>query len=265
MKSNGLQKSIADYIELIQLTDTHIFSDPEATFDGVDTANTLRQIIAHILNDDWLPDAILATGDLVHDAELPAYQRLAQLLKTIHCPVFCIPGNHDDPALMQQVLNQDNICTTKSIHFENWVVLMLDSFLPNTHAGRLDENELEYLDEQLNTYKNKFALICLHHPPVSVNSPWMDRIGLQNPEELFAVIDRYPQVRAVLWGHIHQEFKSIRKNVALLATPSTCVQFVPESDCYNKDSQSAGYRHLKLYSSGEIRTVVIRMEKLLFV
>jgi 3',5'-cyclic-AMP phosphodiesterase len=259
MTSIVLSKLNPDYIELIQLTDTHIFSDPDATFDGVDTAKTLQQVIAHIHKKGRLADAILATGDLVHDPEPSAYQRLVNILKTIQCPVFCIPGNHDDPVLMQQILNQDNICTPKSIHFENWVVLMLDSFLPNTHAGCLKDAELKYLDEQLNTHKNKFVLICLHHPPVSVNSPWMDRMGLQNPGELFAVIDRYPQVRAMLWGHIHQEFNSIRKDVKLMATPSTCVQFVPEADCYNKDNLSAGYRHLKLYPSGKIRTSIMRI------
>ena len=137
---------------------------------------------------------------------------------------------------------------------------MLNSFLPNTHAGSLENNELEYLDEQLNIHKNKFALICLHHPPVSINSPWMDRMGLQNPEDLFAVIDKYPRVRAVLWGHIHQEFNSMRKGVQLMAAPSTCVQFVPESDCYNKDNKEAGYRYLKLYLTGEIKTIVTRIK-----
>jgi len=220
MNSIVLSELNPDYIELIQLTDTHIFSDPESTFDGVDTAKTLQQVIGHIQKLDWLPDAILATGDLVHDPEPAAYQRLVNILRTIPCPVFCIPGNHDDPALMQQFLNQDNICTHNSIHFENWIVCMLDSFLPNTHAGCLDDNELEYLDEQLKINKNKFTLICLHHPPVSINSPWMDRMGLKNPEKLFAVIDRYTQVRAVLWGHIHQEFSSTHKNVKLMATPS---------------------------------------------
>ncbi len=253
-----LSQKHKDYIELVQLTDTHIFSGPGATFDGVDTAKSLEQVIAHARQTTWPPDAILVTGDLVHDPELRAYERLVAMLKTLQRPVFCIPGNHDDSALMQQVLNQDNIRTPKSIHLEKWIILMLDSFFPNTHAGCLDDDELKYLDEQLKTHKNKFALVCLHHPPVSINSPWLDRMGLQNPEDLFAVIDRYPQVRAVLWGHIHQEFNSLRKDVKLMATPSTCVQFTPESDCYNKDDQAAGYRYLKLFHSGEIQTNVVR-------
>lgn len=262
MKPVVLSQKNADYIELIQLTDTHIFSDPGETFDGVDTAKSLSEVIACAKTRDWPPDAILVTGDLVHDTGTQAYERLAAILKTLQHPVFCIPGNHDDPALMQQVLNQDNISTTKSILFDQWIILMLDTFLPNTHAGYLDEDELNFLDGELQANKNKYALICLHHPPVSINSPWMDRMGLQNPEQLFAVVDRYPQVRAVLWGHIHQEFNSIRKDAKLMATPSTCVQFTPGSDAYIKDNQTAGYRNLKLYASGVIQTEIVRVDQL---
>lgn len=254
-----LSQQNQDYIELIQLTDTHIFANPETTFDGIDTSQSLEQVINLAQNKHWPPDAVLLTGDLVHDPEPKAYERLAEILKTIEPPVFCIPGNHDDPALLKEILNQKNISTPRTIHFENWIVLMLDSYLPNTHAGRLDESELKYLDEQLNAYKNKHTLVCLHHPPVSVNSPWMDRMGLQNPEELFSVLDKHQQVRAVLWGHIHQEFNSMHKDVQLMATPSTCVQFMPGVDRYTRDNQTAGYRHLKLFNSGKIETSIARL------
>ena len=259
MTSIVLSKSNPDYIELIQLTDTHIFANPETTFDGIDTSQSLEQVINLAQNKHWPPDAVLLTGDLVHDPEPKAYERLAEILKTIEHPVFCIPGNHDDPALLKEILNQKNISTPRTIHFENWIVLMLDSYLPNTHAGRLDESELKYLDEQLNAYKNKHTLVCLHHPPVSINSPWMDKMSLQNPEELFSVLDKHQQVRAVLWGHIHQEFNSMHKDVQLMATPSTCVQFMPGVDHYTRDNQTAGYRHLKLFNSGKIETSIARL------
>ena len=260
MNSTTLSQQNPDYIELIQLTDTHIFADPEATFDGIDSSASLEQIINLAQNTHWPPDAVLLTGDLVHDPAPKAYERLAEILGTIELPVYCIPGNHDDPAMAKQILNQKNISTPGAIYFENWIVLMLDSFLPNTHSGRLDASELQFLDEQLEANKNKHALICLHHSPVSINSPWMDKMSLQNPEELFSILDKYSQVRAVLWGHIHQEFNSMHNDVQLMATPSTCVQFMPGVDHYTKDNQTAGYRHLRLFNSGELQTKVARLE-----
>lgn len=259
MNSTTLSQQHPDYIELIQLTDTHIFSNPETTFDGIDTSASLQQVINLARNTHWPPDAILLTGDLVHDPVPEAYERLAEILETIELSVFCIPGNHDDPALLKEILNQHNISTPGAIHFENWIVLMLDSFLHNTHSGRLDASELQLLDEQLEANKNKHVLVCLHHSPVSINSPWMDKMSLQNPEELFSILDKYSQVRAVLWGHIHQEFNSERNHVKLFAAPSTCVQFMPGVDHYAKDNQTAGYRHLRLFNSGKIETLVTRL------
>ncbi len=259
MNSITLSQQHPDYIELIQLTDTHIFADPETTFDGIDTSASLKRVISLAQNTHWPPDAVLVTGDLVHDPEPKAYERLAEILETIEHPVFCIPGNHDDPDLMKTILNQGIISTPGSIQFENWIIPMLDSFLPNTHSGRLDASELQFLDEQLEANKNKHALVCLHHSPVSINSPWMDKMSLQNPNDFFAVIDKHKQVRAVLWGHIHQEFNSMHNDVQLMAAPSTCVQFMPGVDHYTKDNQTAGYRYMKLFNSGEIETLVTRL------
>ena len=96
----SLEQRNAEYVRLIQFTDTHIFSDPAATFDGIDTMQSLQSVIDHARKFNWPPDAILVTGDLVHDPVEPAYQRLREMLnKTAH-PVFCIPGNHDAPLLM---------------------------------------------------------------------------------------------------------------------------------------------------------------------
>ena len=254
----ALKQQDAEFVRLIQFTDTHIFSDPEATFDGVDTAKSLQTVISHARKFNWPPDAILVTGDLVHDPAPAAYERLREMLLATGQPVFCIAGNHDVPEVMHKVLQQDNIMTSKAILFSDWLVLMLDTFLPRTHAGMLQQDELEFLDKQLNAHKQKHVLVCLHHPPVSVGSPWMDKMGLRNPDAFFSVVNKYNHVRVILWGHIHQEFNSHYNQVKLLATPSTCVQFRPKADGYIMDNQSPGYRVLKLFMNGETETEVVR-------
>lgn len=249
-----------DRIELLQFTDTHLCASPDQSFDGVDTGQTLAQVIAHARQYHWPPDAILVTGDLAHDPAPTAYERLAAILKTLARPVFCIPGNHDEPFLMREIMETDHISTIQSIVFDRWIILMLDSFLPGTHAGCLSVAELDFMDQALMHYKDKHALICLHHPPVSVGSPWMDRMGLQNPAALFSIVDRHSHVRAILCGHIHQEFNRVRNAVQIMATPSTCVQFTPRSDGYVRDDSPPGYRYLQLFDTGEIRTGIARIE-----
>jgi Icc protein len=67
--------------------------------------------------------------------------------------------------------------------------------------------DLLLLTGDLSQDGNPETLIGLHHPPLLVNSDWLDSSTLQNSEELFETIARHPQVRLVVFGHIHQEFE----------------------------------------------------------
>ena len=98
-----------------------------------------------------------------------------------------------------------------------------------------------------------------HHPPMAVGSPWLDKMGLQNPAELFSITDRHPQSRGVICGHVHQEFSGKHGALQLFATPSTCVQFTPGSVSYGQDDKPPAYRHLLLHAGGEIETEVVNV------
>lgn len=255
-----IQASHQDYVELLQITDTHIFSNKKERFNDVDTSTSLNDVLHLARKNHWPVDAILATGDLVHDARTLAYERLLEMFNSIQAPIFCLPGNHDSPTLMHQLLNTHNVHTSKSIDIGSWLIVMLDSFQANTHAGKLQSGELSLLDKRLRANQDKHVLLCLHHPPVNIGSEWLDDMGLDNPEDFFAILDEYEHIKAILWGHIHQEFVCERHGVSLLGTPSTCIQFMPETDAYRKDKQTAAYRYLKLYSSGDIETHVLRLD-----
>ncbi len=241
-----------DCIRLVQITDTHIFKRKAECFDGVDTAASLDQVIEHIRREVDMPDFVMVTGDLVHDPVPEAYERLRQQLSGLGAPVFCLPGNHDDPVLMHQMLNQDNIHTTRVLEAGRWGILLLDTCLTGTHSGRLQVEELNFLDQHLAEFNDRPVLIGLHHSPVSVTSPWLNAMMLENPEDMFSILDRHGNVRALIWGHIHQVFRAKRLDVILAAGPSSCVQFKPESEKYIKDDLNPGYSVLELYQDGSI-------------
>jgi 3',5'-cyclic-AMP phosphodiesterase len=248
-----------DCIRVIQITDTHIFASAEADFDGLDTSASLDAVIDHIKQKRVKADMVLVTGDLVHDPVLAAYQKLEQQLESLGLPTFCLPGNHDDPALMHSLLNQTDIHTNKVIKAGEWCIVLLDSFLEGSHSGRLQEQEIEFLQQNLQGVKEESILLCLHHPPVSIESSWMDAMMLENPEDLFSVIDEQKAVRAIIWGHIHQVFRKERNGVVLYGSPSTCIQFKPKSDEFIRDELGPAYSILLLHKDGrvEIETVHI--------
>jgi Icc protein len=140
-----------------------------------------------------------------------------------------------------------------------WRVILLDTLVPGEVFGQLRQAQLDMLDQALAEAPQRHHLICLHHHPVSIGSRWMDGIGLRNRDALFEVVDRHPAVKALLWGHIHQEFDGSRNGVRLLATPSTGVQFTPGSERFDVDKLAPGYRWLRLYADGRLETGVSRV------
>ena len=76
-----------------------------------------------------------------------------------------------------------------------------------------------------------------------MDSRWLDRVGLENAAEFLQTIDRHRNVRAIVWGHVHQAYEGLRKGVRLLATPSTCAQFLPHAARFRGRPAAAGLSH----------------------
>jgi Icc protein len=243
-------------IRLLQVTDTHLYADPAQCLLGLNTLSTLDQVLAQAQQQLGTPDLILATGDLVHDASDAGYKRLRDRLAQIDCPAYCLPGNHDLPSKMGRLLNQGNVHCVPRVPYHDWMLLFLDSTIPNETGGNLNPAQLAELEATLDAHSGLHTLICLHHQPVPVGSQWIDSIGLNNSAELFEVVNRHTQVKGLLCGHVHQHFEGRRGHIKLMATPSTCIQFMSGQDDFAIDHCPPGYRWLALLPNGEIRTGV---------
>ncbi len=233
-------------VKVLQITDSHLYADPTQCLLGLNTLNTLDQVLAQAQQKLGKPDLVLATGDLVHDASDAGYKRLRSRLSQLGCPTYCLPGNHDVPGKMLMLLNQDDVHCIPSVHFHNWLLIFLDSTIPNETGGNLSTTQLAELEQTLASQPALHTLVCLHHQPVPVGSQWIDSIGLHNPAELFNVVNRHPQVKGILCGHVHQHFEANHDHIKLMATPSTCIQFVAGQDDFGIDHCPPGYRWLAL-------------------
>jgi Icc protein len=238
----------------------------EDTLHNLNTYHTLAQVLSQLSQDDRDYQLILATGDIAHRPNLAVYQHFYQWLTAYQLPLHWLPGNHDDAKLMQQVKKikaMPGVAKTdllKSVLIANWQLILLDSTVPGQVAGQLNQQQLSILNKQLAIHPQRFALIALHHQPVTIGTPWLDTIGLINASELFQVIDCNPQVKGIIWGHVHQGFDKQRQGVRLLAAPSTCFQFKPGSPTFALDDDcQPGYRWLELATDGNIATGICRV------
>jgi Icc protein len=243
-------------VQLLQVTDPHLYGDPSRKLYGVNTAESLRRVLETALAAGPVPDAVLVTGDIGDDLSEAAYAQFRAALTGCGAPVFCLPGNHDAPALMARLLDADGFQYCGRTRLGAWGLLMLDTHLPGSAAGRVADAELERLDAELGAMAGLPVLVALHHPPLPVGSPWLDAVGLDNAAQLLEVLDRHPQARAVVAGHVHQEFAARRGAVDYYTTPSTCAQFTPRTPRCVMDRRPPGYRWLTLHPDGSHATQV---------
>ena len=248
-----------DAVLLVQLTDSHLFAEADGRLLGMETAEGLRRVVERVLAEQPHVDMVLATGDLSQDGSAASYERFRTLCEPIPAPARWCPGNHDELAAMQRVAQGSELMAPVT-DIGAWRVVMLDTLVPGSVFGMLRDEQLELLERALQDAPERHHLICLHHHPVTIGSRWMDQIGLHNRDALFEVVDRYPNVRALLWGHIHQEFDDRRNGVRLLASPSTGVQFTAGSENFQVDRLAPGYRWLRLHADGQLETGVSRVE-----
>ncbi|WP_312600176.1 MULTISPECIES: 3',5'-cyclic-AMP phosphodiesterase [Pseudomonas] len=244
---------------VVQLTDSHLFSSPEGRLLGLDTRYSLEQVVERVRAEQPTIDLILASGDLAQESTPEAYQSFKELTACLDAPARWLPGNHDKVKVMQTFCAGTDLMDPV-LDMGQWRLIMLDSTINGAVPGRFDQEQLELLEKALSEAPDRHVLVSFHHHPVQVGCQWMEPLGVLNPEALFEVLDRYSQVRVILWGHIHQEFDQIRNGVRLLASPSTGLQFEPNSIDFKVGVQAPGYRWLRLLPDGTIETGISRVE-----
>ncbi len=72
-----------------------------------------------------------------------------------------------------------------------------------------------------------------------------------------AILDTSAQVRAVLFGHVHQVFEARRNGAQYLSAPSTFFQFKPNSPRFDRDERPPGARIVRL-NGDQLRSAVYR-------
>ena len=247
-------------VRLTHFTDPHLYAGEHESLRGVATLPALTAALGHARARDWPPDAVLVTGDLVQD-DPGGYPHFRRLFGALNLPVLCVPGNHDEPQAMRRELAGKPFVLDGFVDLGRWRIVLLDSCIPGAASGALSGETLAALQQALASADSRHCLVCLHHHPVPMASRWLDRVGLANAAEFLHIIDAHRNVRAIVWGHVHQNYDGLRKGVRLLATPSTCAQFLPQADDFAVDRRPPAYRTLELRADGSLLTEVVWIEQ----
>lgn len=200
-------------IVFAQLSDTHLDQSD-------DRADRMARVMEHL---GALPlDAVLVTGDIADHGDPAEYAQARKLLLGSPHPVLLCPGNHDVRGPYREGLLDEppTAAPVNRLHrIAGATFAMCDSTVPGEHHGFLDDGTLAWLDRQLAGNPGEPAFVCFHHPPVPQGIPYVDEIRQFGADRLAAVIERHPQVVAVLCGHNHTAAATTFAGRPLLVSP----------------------------------------------
>ena len=249
-------------IRIVQITDTHLYSEGSGTLLKMNTKHSFKQVLELVRMHDSPPDLILGTGDIAQDASATAYEYFKSSIGALNAPFMWLPGNHDN-ALLMQSLAEGTSAAYKCMQLDNWLIVMLDTSVGGQVHGALSAEELAFFSAQLEASELSdsvdHVLVSMHHNPIRGTAGWMKNIGLQNPQKFWETVKTSSKLRAIVYGHIHQELDFEFEDIRCLCTPSTCIQFKPDAVNFALDKINPGYRNLGLYPDGVIDTQVVRV------
>ncbi|MEU4155296.1 metallophosphoesterase [Actinoplanes sp. NPDC026670] len=218
---------------ILHLSDTHV-TGSGFDEDGVDAAGSLDRILhdARFVPD---LDLVLVTGDIADDGSAEGcaavLQRVGAFARERGIPHVYTTGNHDAREPFAKVfgsahLGPDGVDLgspgpqrTAVSEVSGLRIITLDSLVPGSVHGFVDEEQLAWLCGLLSQPAPAGSIVALHHPPIVTGaSPSMARVNLQNGERLAEVLAG-SDVRAVLCGHYHSQLSGFLAGIPVWVTP----------------------------------------------
>ena len=248
-------------LRIMHLSDIHIGASDK----GIDNTlkNTKYVMLSLLVHRDLNVNLAIVTGDIVDvGSDVPSLRATFMEFNQFRIPTFMVPGNHD----WAQVSSLDAFLNNfygQYINSKEYWYRIIDNFiiigLDTTGYGFLSFEQINFLNETLNKYPDKIAIIAFHHPifdqpgeyqgPIdnwigSVYSSWRDH--RQNLEAFMSVINSHPNVALVLSGHIHRDADAIYNGRVYFVTTTTANHGTPTY---------WGFKIVDVYANG---TVVVR-------
>ncbi|MEL0107310.1 MAG: phosphodiesterase [Rhodospirillaceae bacterium] len=215
---------------ITQISDMHLRDDGIPLKQKVDTEAALDAAIDHINAWDRVPDAVLATGDLVQKAKRQDYTNFRRKLDRLKAPYYVIPGNHDDRDLMRKTFGDLGYLPEKGKYLQYVIedfplrLIALDTLIVGENGGELCAERREWLAQTLSEKPDAPTFIFMHHPPFATGVKFLDKYPFKEAEALEAVVKQNTQVVWVACGHLHRHLQVRWAGTVASIAPSVAYQ-----------------------------------------
>ncbi|WP_133467986.1 metallophosphoesterase [Paraglaciecola marina] len=246
-------------MNIIQISDCHLFADKEKVgYNHINPYQSLQTILLEI--SAYKIDMLLVTGDLSGDASEASYQHFEQLFaaSNLECELRILPGNHDSIQHLLIVFSEGMLWLNSPLEFCNihWKVHLLNTQFQGT-LGNISKKELDELQQQLQNDADTYHVIAVHHHPIDCNG-WMDKHEWVNRQDFTQLVESFPNVKLVVYGHIHSDIETLQNGVLYLACPSTCWQWA-NTESFGVSDLKPGFRVIELDDNAQFNHVIKRI------
>jgi Icc protein len=221
-------------MRIAHLSDFHVANKPDRKINGVNPLANLQKAVGAVRAQNPKVDLIILGGDLFEEGEKASYQLIAEQFKDFQVPIHTVLGNHDQLAAFRKTSlpqRPDDFTGYYSFDHNKLHVVILNTVIPGKPSGRLDEQQLLWLSEDLFHSRAKPVLIFMHHPPLDSGVAWLDKLKLHNAESFWEVVPPYSRnILGVFAGHTHIQTSYLHRGVLVCVAPATSWNFLPRAD-----------------------------------
>ncbi|WP_435064937.1 metallophosphoesterase family protein [Halobaculum sp. EA56] len=228
-----------------------VIADPHLSTEERGTSKLFDRTEAHVANAvadiaERDVDATLCVGDITKDGEPWNFDRFDELIADLEAPFYSIPGNHDVP---KEGYDHENLPVSAfadryapagegfpfHVAIGGLDVIGLNTagtaeWLYDSHAGRVTDDQLAWLDETLP--ETETPLVLAHHNLPAMSEQVHEHRDLAEPDmfvppemedpEPFAETLGRHDVPLLLTGHLHMPSAARQGSLRELMMPTTC-------------------------------------------
>lgn len=249
---------------ILHFSDTHLISGDGELYDDVNADSHLRQIFAELEASNARPEAMVFTGDIADVGELNAYHKIRSIVEPVAerlgAKVIWAMGNHDNrenfrTGLMGLPASAAPIYETHDIN--GLRIITIDTSIPGHHHGEIDDEQLQWLANELKTPAKDGTILALHHPPVPSVLDLAMTVELVDQYKLAEVI-RGSDIRSIIAGHLHYSSTATFAGIPVSVASSTCYTQnlnVPVGGTFGRDGAQA-FNLIHVYPETVLHSVV---------
>ena len=213
---------------VVQISDTHIDLNIAK---GEARLREFGRCVTAINRLEPLPDVVIHTGDIAHNATAEEYEASRRILETLRCPFHVAVGNRDDRTALREAFPEDKYLLPETSFVQYAIdsypvrLIVLDTQCDGNKHGDFCQTRADSLRAALIEDPEKPTVIFMHHPPFKVRESDypVQFASWDSVARLERALEGQRQVAAIFCGHTHRDAAGTVGALPVSSIPSLVV------------------------------------------